>query len=778
MKLKLRAAELRRQLISGQLPEQSPQLALAAGWTLNFLLGLVMASARILGDYGPFGIAAAAQAGASLGGFCCALGASLGYLLSFGFERGIKYVAAVMLVFTAGYVSQELKLYRRSWYMPLIAAAFTLLAGFLGAIDSARGSPVAMPLLTETVLAGGCTLFFREALSTGERSSEAAELRHGVALVIFLSCVMITLSRLNIAGVFSVGRFISLLAVMTAALKGGALSGAAAGAALGTAMDIAVGQTPFFSAAYAFMGLVSGMFSRHSRPLFVVSCILSNAAAAAWSYGGTELGLPALYECFAASVVFMLLPNALLSYIGALLKPDAAASGESGLRRYAARRISRMGEAFQDLYDTVDECLGEAKNDEDISKVFDAASETVCARCKNKSECWNRSYMDTLSVFNDLTPVISKRGIIMKSDLPQHFLEKCPSAGELVSAVNGELRGRVYRRQFFSRLRENRSAAYSQYADMAEILREVSDELQSSGGPDPLSQRRLSRFLSGLGVDADISAFRDSGGRLHILLESAALGKLTGRADYLTELSGVVGVRLCRPVGGEAAEGRLSLLEAEPLSASVGIASMRKKGESVSGDRGTYFKTDRGVLCIILSDGMGSGPDAARESVSAVRILERFLRAGVDPAAAMRMLNSMMLLKNGEEWGFATVDLMCIDLFSGETVFYKYGAAPSYVRSGKSIRRVRCESLAAGLTAGAGSEPDAVRLRLRPGAVALIASDGVIAGNNDAWLRAILADSSGSDTKALARQTLQAALSQFGCSDDMTVLAVRLDSRE
>ena len=52
---------------------------------------------------------------------------------------------------------------------------------------------------------------------------------------------------------------------------------------------------------------------------------------------------------------------------------------------------------------------------------------------------------------------------------------------------------------------------------------------------------------------------------------------------------------------------------------------MRKKGENVSGDRGTYFKTDAGVLCVILSDGMGTGEDAAAESVEAVQILERFL---------------------------------------------------------------------------------------------------------------------------------------------------------
>jgi stage II sporulation protein E len=779
VKLKLRAVELRRQLVSGQLTQERPQLALFIGWGLNFLLGLIMANAVILGGSAPFGIAAAAQAGPGIGGLACTLGAAMGYLMTFGFSKGIKYVSAVVLVYTAGYVFQEVKVYRKIWFMPSVAAFFTLLSGFLGTMDSPVSDAGAayMYLLTETVLAGGSTYFFRQALSTAERDTESAELRHGISVVILLSCMMISLSRVNLLGVLSLGRLAALLIVMTAAFKSGSLSGAAVGAALGIAMDIAAGGTPCYSTAYAFMGLVSGVFSKHGRLSFVVSCVISNAAAVVWSRSSGG-GAAALYEAFAASVVFMLLPSSALSYVGALLRTNAATSGEAGLRRYTARRIGKMSQAFQDLYDTVDRQMTGGENDEDLSKIFDNASQTVCARCKNKSECWNKNYMDTLAVFNDLTPVIQSRGIVMKSDIPAHFLDKCQSPNELVSSINAELRARMYRARFRSRLEENRSAAYSQYADVSEILREVSEELQNAYGPDILAQRRLLRYLGGLDIDADASVFRDRSGRLHIMIESARMRSLTEDEAYLDKLSGVVGVRLCRPHGAEDCEGRLMLLEAEPLSASVGIASMKKKGETVSGDRGTYFKTDRGVLCVILSDGMGSGDDAARESVAAVRILERFLRSGVDPAVAMRMLNSMMLLKNGEEWGFATVDLMCIDLFSGETGFYKYGAAPSYIRSGKSVRRVHSESLAAGLTAGENSAPDVVKMRLKPGSLALIASDGVIAGTNDSWLRTVLCENDGKDTKALARQTLQTAVKQYGCSDDMTVLAVRIDSRE
>ena len=776
MELKRKAIEFRRQLVSGQLPQERPQLALAISWTLNFFLGFIMANAAVLGRCGPFGVAAVAQAGVRIGGLMCTLGASVGYLLTFGFEHGIKYVSASVLVFTVAYVFQESNLSSRRWFMPCAAAFFTLLAGLLGTMDHIAPASLTS-LITETIFAGGGAYFFREALTLSERETESAETRHAISVMVLLSCMLIALTRLELGGLLSIGRLGALLIVLTASCKGGALSGAAAGAALGIAVDFAAGGTPYFAAAYAFAGLVSGVFSRHRRVLFVISAVLANAAAVV-SAPDTLAHMPALYETFAASVIFLLLPDPWLNFAGAFLRPAQLTSGESGLRRYTAKRLDRMSEAFRDLYDTVDKQFGAEENDEDPSKIFDNASRTVCARCKNKNLCWNQNYMDTLAVFNDLTPVIRNRGLVMKSDVAAHFIDQCLKPEELVSAVNGELRARMYRQRFRSRLAENRSAAYGQYADMSEILKEASEELQNAYGPDMLSQRRLTRYLNSLDIDADISVFRDRSGRLHIIVESTRLRQLTREEGYLDKLSGVVGVRLCRPHAAGEGEGRMVLLEAEPMSVSVGIASMKKKGETVSGDRGVYFKTDGGKLCVILSDGMGSGSEAAKESVSAVRVLERFLRAGVEPEVAMRMLNSMMLLKNGEEWGFATVDLMCVDLFTGETGFYKYGAAPSYIRSGKSVRRVRCESLAAGLTVGEDSQPDVIRMRLKPGCLALIASDGVIGGGDDTWLRTVLSESDGQDTKALARQTLQTALRQYGSGDDMTVLAVRIDNRE
>lgn len=763
-------------------PDSSAGRAQARNWTgalgaagTYFLTGFLMSAARIAGSAAPFGAAVVAQAGAGLNGVASLAGACLGYLAVGGLAWGIRYAAACVLIFTVGFIFIDSRVRGRVWFMPACAAAIMAATGLLGGLSSgAEPAKLIVPALAEAVLSAGAVCFFREALSTAERTTEAAVKRHDAAVIVFAACALMALSRLNIMGVISVGRVLSLLLVMTCALKGGSLAGAGAGTAFGLAMDAASGLAPVYTMVYAFAGLISGMFSRFGRLSYVVSFILADALAVLCAWSWTER-LDALFEVFAASVGFMLLPPGLLARVGALIQPLSAGMGESGLRKYASRRVEGIARAFDDV-SAVARRNSEFVNDNDIARVFDRAADAACMRCKRRDECWVKNYMETLDALNQATAAMTERGLLEAEDIPEWFRDKCTGLAAFVAAVNAELRASAGRRQFRARMEESRSAAWSQYEDFAEILIDVARELGSLNGADPLAERRLMRYLRSQDIEADAAVFRDSTGRLRAVVESGKLSALTRDPAYLDKLSAVLGVRLCRP--NSSAEGRLTLLEAEPLAVSVGIAAMKKKGENVSGDRGTYFKTDAGVLCVILSDGMGTGEDAAAESVEAVEILERFLRSGVEPATAMKILNSVMLLRNGDEWGFATVDLMCVDLFTGETSFYKYGAAPSYVRTGKSVRRVTGESLAAGLMSGEGAAPDVVRMRLKPGSVAVIASDGVITGEDDAWLREQLRDEpDDKDMKSLAREVLRKAADEYGAGDDMTVLAVRVEAR-
>ena len=134
-----------------------------------------------------------------------------------------------------------------------------------------------------------------------------------------------------------------------------------------------------------------------------------------------------------------------------------------------------------------------------------------------------------------------------------------------------------------------------------------------------------------------------------------------------------------------------------------------------------------------------------------------------------------MLLKCEENLSSATVDLMCVNLFTGETKMFKYGAAPSYVKRGKMVRRVRGESLAAGLSGG--RTPDCLRMDLSADSLAVITSDGVANCRDDLWLVEMVEKMEPGEARAGARKILDRALELCDRDDDMTVLTVSITRR-
>jgi stage II sporulation protein E len=764
---------LRGDALAKKLSYQNPSVKKAAVNVGAFAVGLAMGAGELFSSCGPFVIAIAAAAGCETRGVLCVFGAVIGYFISGGLDVSVRYIATMFLVFTTEFVLRGLKLARTDWFKPLVAVTFMAGTGFLYSMRTIAEVPALLRLLTEVTLAGGCTYFFSIALQGGGTATESAETRKGISLVIFCACALMGFGNIVLWDVISIGRFLSVAMVMILSFGGGPLTGCAAGAAFGLAMDMAEGTSLFCAAAYAFSALVAGALYRRGRLAFTIAYCAANAMAVlvAWSDG---IHLPALYECFAASVIFMLLPNSIILPVGALLRATDG-RGEATFRLYQAARLEKVGDAFEDMYETVRASAGSESGDGDASSVFDRASDAVCRSCDNKELCWQKEYMSTVSAMNEVAEKMFRNGALSVSDLPEQFRNRCKDAQIFVSAINGELRGQMYRRQYRARLRESRVAAYGQFGDVSDIVHAAARELSGNAGPDTAAERRLGRYMKSRDIGGTCSVFRDVRGRLRAVIESPDIQRVMDEEDYLEKLSQVLGERLCSQSGQDVC--RMMLVQAEPLAVSVGIAAMKKEGEQISGDRGTYFKTDAGVLCVLLSDGMGTGPKAAAESASAVQILESFLRAGVEPASAMRLLNSVTLLKNGEDWGYATVDLCCIDLFTGDTCFFKYGAAPSYIKTGRSIRRVRCNSVAAGMLAGDGSGPDVVRMRMRPGNIALIASDGVMAEKKDQWLRDILDKADNMEAKEIARSALKAASERFGGVDDMTALVIRVEER-
>ncbi len=221
-------------------------------------------------------------------------------------------------------------------------------------------------------------------------------------------------------------------------------------------------------------------------------------------------------------------------------------------------------------------------------------------------------------------------------------------------------------------------------------------------------------------------------------------------------------------LGGTAAQ-----VSAKAAPARIGAALRPKEGERVCGDTVVSFETDGGLLCLLLADGMGSGEAARKESALTCRLVRQFLEAGIEPESALKTLNAAMALRGAESGSFTTVDLLTCRTETGETAFYKFGAAPSYIKRGGIVRRITGGTLPVGLR-GTPAAPDVTRATLERGSFAVMISDGVADPGRDEWLQNLLAGWNGDDPQTLAGLILQESIHRESLQDDCGIQVLYL----
>ena len=271
-------------------------------------------------------------------------------------------------------------------------------------------------------------------------------------------------------------------------------------------------------------------------------------------------------------------------------------------------------------------------------------------------------------------------------------------------------------------------------------------------------------------------------------LPPAFLDRCRRPEAFLESINGALsGLRLRRQCRARLQEGRMalgnqyrflarylqdtaqSLTEPEPRAryrVELGIASAGRFGLLASGDRGAHFPGPGLRYYVLLCDGMGTGPGAAQESESALRILTGLLQAGMPASEALGTLNDLYVLR--ETGGFSTADLLELHLDTGRAGLYKWGAAPSYLKHRRSAKKMGTAAPPPGVGIGEAHQAEVIRLSLQKEETVVLISDGLESEETQSQI----ADFAGQAPKALAAALVAAA--PAGEADDRTAVAVCL----
>ncbi len=753
-----------------------PRAAAAMRILTRFGGGFLLSRAVVLDGMAPFGVGWTAANGGGINGIAAMLGSMAGYLTAGGQTEAFKYVAILALVYTAGVLFRGTAPARHIVFLPAAAGAVTAFVGIVfvaGAGFSARNFIL---YITEILIVTGSGTFYAVAESREKRG-----LRRSVSRLVMWSTLLMSLSEISLFGLVRPARAVAGVVALRAAYLSGAGMGSASGLTAGCAMDLALGY-PFFSMSYGLSGFLAGIFRKAGKLVTAVAYVLAGAVTVLWA-GTSQLRLAALLETFAASMIFMAIP----AVAGRRVREPADSleerderDAESGrrTREFTRRRLEQLAQAFQEVHTQLQKVFNRPQNDEDVAAVFDRTAERVCRRCAMRGACWDREMEGTYGVLSDISGILNREGRVEDNDFPPYFSARCIHFSKFVITANEEMAAMLSRRKTRAGLKESREQVCLQYAEIAKALGRVAEEVGAEICFDEEAEEQIQKALEPYRLPLNVTALKTPEGQNRVEIEGRGAGLLLARdrEKILHEISQCAGYTVSMPEQVVTPLGeKLIFTEAEQFHATIGIASHKKQGEPVNGDNGTWFKTADGCAHIILSDGMGSGSEAWEQSAQTVRLLERFLRAGIDPASALSTVNSALVLR-GAETGetLVTVDLCVCDLKTGRTRFFKNGAAPSFIKRGNRVSRLMGQGWPIGIGLSPAPGTGATTVRLEGGDCVILMSDGVCGSGDDGWLIKFLEGCNGERPKEMAGRILEQAVLQNGRGDDMMVMVFAL----
>ncbi|MDO4337945.1 MAG: SpoIIE family protein phosphatase [Eubacteriales bacterium] len=414
-----------------------------------------------------------------------------------------------------------------------------------------------------------------------------------------------------------------------------------------------------------------------------------------------------------------------------------------------------------------------------IELILKETNEQVCSKCYQREICWGERagmlYQGTEAMVRAMEEGDEEALRKLRGD----WMSVCGRSVQYLDSVREHFQEEKQNLVWGNRMIESRLAVAQQLTEISKIMQMVAEDLYDISQAAPQFREELYKNLKKRHVVLKHVWVMDKveGRRQVFLTMRARSGQCISMTEVAQILSEVCGSAMT-PAGGSRCivNGDFHTVHfVEDVSYQVmyGVAKLTREEEKVSGDNYVCRQEEEGRFVMCLSDGMGSGMEACRESEVVVELLEQFLDSGFSQETAARMVNSALILK-GREGMFSTVDICAVDLYTGICNFLKAGAAATFIKRDHWVEAISSQSLAAGLVQQLDFETSS--RKLYHGDYLIMMTDGVLDAlpmeREEETMKEIIMDISEETPKEISRGILERVLgySDYRAKDDMTVL--------
>ena len=742
-----------------------------------FGCGFAAAGGSVFGTYAPFGISVAAAVPFS-GVFSSFLGSVFGYLMLAQGAGRFRYITSILAVIAIRWTLNDIKqLNRHSLYSAAVCFVPTLATGLAAMSVSGFRAQDAFMYVIEALLGGAAAYFFsRTVIILNGTKSLGMLLAPEIACLVMSGCIgILSLSSVAI-GPLSLGRTAALLCILFASRYGITSGGAVAGTATGVVLSLSSENYFFLGAAYAFAGLMSGIFGRTGKLPSALALTISCTAVSLQTLDSVIV-IGTLLECMTASTVFIVLPKSAGNFISAVFAPSNKDEHCEGLRQSVIMRLDFASKALSDVSSDVEEVAQKLSHliTPTLEGVYKNAVEATCQRCGLRVFCWEHRDGVSMESFEYVTDKLIKNGRISENDFREDFKRKCCRSSEMALEINKCYKNYLASEAASKRVDEVRSVVAGQFCGLGDILGEMADEYENYEFFDNELSDKIFMKLKELGmIPAAASCRLDHLGRMTVEAEIYDDDrKKIKRALIAKELSKLCGRHFDFPsVTAAFGRCRINLCERPCYDAEIASSQHICGSGLLCGDHLRYFNDGTGRVISVLSDGMGTGGRAAVDGGMAASIMSKLIKAGLGFDCSLKVVNSALLVKSEDE-SLATLDVVSVDLYTGETNFMKAGAALSFIRKSGEMYRVDTPSLPVGILTDV--EFTYTEDTLSPDDIIVMVSDGALSSGAE-WIERIILKWEDKSMQELAHLINDEAVARRtdGHDDDITVIAIRL----
>ncbi len=741
---------------------------------LYFLFGLTCGLFPESYIVSPFAAAAVASSPAE-SAFFTFLGGSAGFLITRGIKGSVRYIITLCFAFTSVRVAHS-RFFSldRSTVSALLTSVFVLLSDILEMV-SVRVTLIGSVLCAcDAVLCACAVWFFSRSLSVpllkiGIRRISSRDL---ICICITAACLICCVGKISVRGFYPF-HIPACLLIIFCSFYGRAAGGSVSGVLLGLVLAFGC-ETPSLFYMYAAGGLLSGVFSfigqRGCAAVFAVA-----AVAASFIYGGSEDVFPFIAESVLSALIFMVIPSKWLCRAQEYLTKSGLINDAQINMRVALslREASETLGSIGGVISEVNEKLGSLLNPE-TSKTLARIQLGVCNGCEHKSLCWNEDFDSTVSTIDEIAALRLSSHPVTPETLPTELSRRCPRLDSLSDEILRDYKQYLESQALRMKTDEMREIVSDQFSSMAQLLSDMSALIEDEKVYDESRSLSLRKMLRDSNIKAETASYRENSYSRATVEISLCEEPNKINSDKIKKLiSSFLGEKFKdAEITVEDFHTVLTFHEKSEYLTNIGIKQIPCGSGGVCGDCADTFDNRECFTVAAISDGMGTGKRASLDAEMTSGIMNRLLASGFSFKSALRLVNSALLIKNGEE-SMASVDVAFINTYNAVCTFYKAGAAASYVKKGEKVSVVESPSLPVGILRDIDFYEE--RVQLESGDTVLMISDGV-SGGGDEWLRETLLCWSTDNMQELATHIADLARrkNEKLYPDDITVIAIKI----